>query len=174
MIILPRRKVVVVATPRTGSRSIVDAIEHGGRPFLKTKLHHEFPHIVETVATDNGCDEIWTMLREPVSQLESWLCHARCWDDPEKFIKTYKSRYFIYEGGMNIYNRIATRFFIYEKNGHEEMIKALGYKDTVKIPRIGVSEDKQKLTIEQIDLALVRFKQDFDLYAKECKKQRFN
>ena len=166
MIILPWRGVIVVATPRTGSRSIKAAIKAGAQghesPII-TGIHHEFPHEVVNAAK-HGEYEIWTMTREPISQLKSWLSHASAWNDPDDFIQNYQSRYFRYEGGMNIYGRVATRFFVYENDGHNSLIKALGIKNT-EVPVIGATKSGDNvLSDQQLELARIKLDYDFKLY----------
>jgi hypothetical protein len=166
VIILPWRGVVVAATPRTGSRAIKAAIISGVRAHespVVTRIHHEFPREIVQAAKD-GQYEIWTLTREPISQLKSWLSHATAWNDPLEFIQNFNSRYFMHEGGMNIYGRTATRFFVYEKDGHNKLIKALGLLD-VEIPVIGSTlSSERSLTEEQTAAAERRFKYDFELY----------
>lgn len=175
MIVLPEQRVIVVATPRTASRAVNKAIEMakpGG--LVKTRQHHDWPHEVERAAK-NGGYEVWTMIREPISQLKSWISHCGYWHDPTDFIQTYKSRYFFYQGGMNIYNKEATRFFIYEQDGMRKMLEELGLMrddNDVYIPVVGETGSKERnLTPTQVDLAKQRFDKDFRLYNKQWEEQ---
>lgn len=157
---------IVVATPRTGSRAIKEVILQNVKQHespIVSSLHHDFPHKVIAEAR-KGNYEIWTIIREPISQLKSWISHAQFWHDPDDFIQTYHSRYFMYEGGMNIYGKTADKFFVYESNGHAGLIKALGLR-VKDIPVVGkTGSKKRKLTLEQLGLAYDRFEYDFKLY----------
>lgn len=172
MIILPEQRAVVVATPRTGSRSINEAIISANpKGMLVVKPHHNWPHEVTRAACGANCEEkgaydVYTIIREPLSQLASWLNHTRKWHDQEKFVAEYRTRYFCYDGYLNIYVNVATKFFVFEDGGHQKLINALGLD--VQIPRVGKSENpevyKNVLSDESKRIARVRFRNDFELY----------
>jgi hypothetical protein len=162
MVILPDQKVIVVATPRTGSRAVKEAIMHGSSHASATKYHHPMPHEVRKVMERDNYS-VWTMIREPLSQLKSWISHAQRWDDPMDFIKNYDSKYFFTNGGMNIYNQEVDRYFLYEDNGHQRMIDELWIEE--EVPVIGATgSEKRELTEEQEKAARNRFAFDFKLY----------
>ena len=168
--ILPAQKVLVVATPRTGSRSLMQAIEDAKFPGAhKTKVHHDWPHEVSRAAS-GGNYEVWSIIREPLHQLRSWIYHAGMDKTPDKFIRQYKNRYFFYEGGMNIYNRVVHRYFVFENNGHARLLNALGASlEPHKIPWIGrsnsLSDDLGMFFDDScVAMAKDRFKLDFELY----------
>ncbi len=163
MIVFPERKIVLLATPRTGSRAIKEAVleeaERRGEAFSVSKLHHPFPHEVPGYGYEK-----WTIIRDPLDQLKSWITHADKWDDPTDFIKTYKTRYFFYEGGMNIYSKLVDRYFVYEDQAHKEIWESLGYKPK-DIPIVGRTDSRARtLTEYQEALAQKRFYNDFKLY----------
>lgn len=167
MLILPGQGVIVVATPRTGSRAmnaaIIKAATEAGQKVTKTKLHHDFPHEVRKAIGEKY--QVWTIIREPISQLKSWLSHSGCWCKTDEFIEEYHSRYFMYEGGMNIYNQVVDRYFIYEQGGIYKMLEALGFKRDGTVEVIGATgSEKHTLTEAQIEKARHRFIQDFELY----------
>lgn len=168
MLVLPKQGVIVVATPRTGSRAMDAAIIAQEKRYSITKQHHDFPHEISKVVEGTGY-EVWTLIREPISQLKSWISHCQFWNDPTEFIETYHSRYFMYEGGMNIYNQIADRYFVYENGGIFRMLEALGLRRDGVVEVIGETGSKDKeLSPKQVGLALKRFVQDFELYEKVC------
>ena len=171
MILLPDQHVIVVATPRTGSRAIRQALHNANVPNMTiTRVHHEFPHEVEAIRNIGYPYEVWTMIREPVSHLKSWISYTGRWNDALEFIKTYRGRYFFYEGGMNIYNKIVDRTFLFEDNGHQAMLDALKIEHG-QIPVIGKTDStKHGLSEKQIEVAKQRFAKDFELYEREKEK----
>lgn len=174
MIILPEKRVIVVATPRTGSRALNAAIIASGQKKSKvTREHHDWIEDVSRAASggEGGKFEIWTMIREPLSQLQSWLGHCQHWHDVPGFIKQNRFRWFAPNGQMNYYHEIATRLFIFENHGHQEMLDELGID--VPLLHIGGSQSKAKrdFTDHEKRLAYDKFRLDFDLYDHEVEEQ---
>lgn len=171
MLILPEQRVIVVATPRTGSRSVKEAIVQA-RPkgLIVTKPHHDFPHEVSRAAS--GGYDVYTIIRNPWDQLKSWLNHTQHWHDQERFVREHRSRYFFYAGGMNIYNEVATQYFVFENDGHRALLDSLGIEE--EVPVIGKSKDpevyKKELSEESIRIAGNRFANDFELYKQQTRR----
>jgi hypothetical protein len=165
MVILPNQRVIVVATPRTGSRAIKEAILSGDSHASATKYHHPMPDEVRKVMERDDY-AVWTMIREPLSQLKSWISHNERWKDSNTildFIKNYDSKYFFRNGGMNIYNQEVDRYFIFEQGGHQKMLDELWINE--KVPVIGATGSAQReLTEAQENAARSRFAFDFKLY----------
>jgi hypothetical protein len=175
MIVLPKQGVIVVATPRTGSRAlnegITSAAKAAGDSVTQTKEHHTWPHVVLNLAESKGY-EIWSLVREPYDHIQSWMGHMHCTSYPEitTWLNEYSGRYFMYEGGMNIYRNVVTRYFIYDQNGHQKMLSALGYEG--EFPHIGGSHRVDyTFSEEQKKIIRDRFFNDFELYELECNKE---
>lgn len=169
MIILPEQRVIVVATPRTGSRSIRDAIREAAPPgMVETKPHHDWPKDVRAAA-GNGSYEVWTIIRDPWTQLESWSHHTGYHYNIERMVRDYRGRYFFSEGGMNIYNKVVDRYFVFEHDGHQGLIDALGLD--VEVTNEYKSKPNEVVWSEAArNIAAERFALDFYLYQKELEK----
>ena len=169
MIILPEQRVIVVATPRTGSRSVRDAILQAAPPgAIWTKPHHDRAEEVRAAA-GNGSYEVWTIIRDPWTQLESWSHHTGYHYNIERMVRDYRGRYFFYDGGMNIYNKVATRYFVFEEDGHQKLVDALELD--VEVTNDYKSKPNQVVWSEAArNIAKERFALDFYLYGKELEK----
>ena len=181
MFILPERHVIVVATPRTGSRSIRDAILEANPPgCLRTKLHHDYPHVVQK-AKEQGDHprEVVTIIRNPWSHIVSWLHHAKAWWRQEDYVQNFQGRYFFYHGGMNIYNEVADRFFVFEEDGHRKLLDYIGLED-IELPHVGKSSERDtykadaRLSDSSKEIIRNRFEQDFELYKSVTGKDVIN
>jgi hypothetical protein len=116
MIIVPDRY-TFVATPRTASRAIVEALLRRYPKSITSypKDHHIDP---EYVPKDYP---IYTVIREPLSHIMSWWYHVdyrnKVDRNPLQFAQQYRHPVYIDQYRkykLNPYAEIADRFFVYE------------------------------------------------------------
>lgn len=160
MLLVPN-KFVFLNTPRTGSRAISAVFQ--GLGYCPAQFHHTN---ISEVHTDLP---VFTMLRNPTTQLLSWWWDSRyiwCFED---YIKEHWTGITWNHEDLNPYAPIVDKFFIYE-HGLEPMFEELGLPQW-SIPRVGVSQTEYKyITPEAIDLINERFPKDVALYERETRK----
>lgn len=170
MVIVPN-SYTFVATPRTGSRSLSEAIlaEKSGAISDYPRDHHLTP---ESVPKDYN---IYTVIRHPVSQLYSWYYHVEKRNDTgvsfSKFIREYHNPQFLDRNQkypLNMYAEIANYFYIYE-NGLDGCREGLGL--TEPLPSTGSELGRKlnkpaKVPIKILDSIYIyeEFSNDMELY----------
>lgn len=165
MVIVPD-KFTFVATPRTGSRALAEA------------LIKQYPQSVTDYPRDHHTDvsmvpadyPIYTVIREPVSHLISWYYHVDARHKNNKrsfdsFVKEYDSpQYFCRYNKyiLNPYAEIADNLFVYER-GLQLAANAMGIEHTIEV--VGKSNMSPiKIDTGTMDYVRQAFAEDFALY----------
>lgn len=119
MLIIPDH-FILTATPRTGSRALIDAFK---RSIMseKTDYHHQHPEDVQSLATASGLP-IVSICRSPYRQLRSLYAHAILRTTPkgstpdtfEDFLRDFNLSFF-YDGRLNPYHAISDAIYLFDE-----------------------------------------------------------
>ena len=138
MIVIPN-KFTFVATPRTGSRAISEALIRK-YPDAITEYPNDHHAAPDSVPTDLP---IYTVLRNPLDQLLSWWAHVdlrhNSWRGPIDFALEYENVMYLPKYDkfrLNIYGDVATVFMPYDR-GLRRVADALDLRD---IETVGKSD----------------------------------
>lgn len=188
MIIVPG-EYILLATPRTGSRALVDAFLAADVGAVVGYGHHTWPdEYSEYQRTIPRRLDTYTMLREPFAQWVSWYTHSRMYKTMDflTFTKTWTNQFinddaakYPEEGlrsSMNIYKDMVDEFFLYE-DGLDAVVSSLTGNGNILIPKLGGTQahkvDADQLwSIPEVPSAFItRFKQDVVLYKTEFERR---
>lgn len=172
MVIVPE-SYTFVATPRTGSRSISEAIlaERDGAISDYPRNHHVLP---ESVPRDY---HVYTVIRHPVAQLYSWYYHVVKRNGGKlpfsRFIREYNNPQFLDRDTkypLNMYAEVATYWYVFE-NGLDGCREGLGL--TKPLPKTGTQLGKKlkkpqrvPLTMDDAVYIYEEFAADLELYER--------
>jgi len=177
MLIIPDR-VIILATPRTGSRALEAAFSGG----TKTKEHHVHPEdvLAEAERLVPGSSNLpkYTVCRNPYQQTLSWFYHAVLRHEPQaditgllSFIKeTHISWYF--DQRLNPYHAVADKILPYDRDARATALaiyRATGAKAKKQVPLIGQSTGLDDAWLNSKDVLKAiekRFPKDIELYSE--------
>jgi hypothetical protein len=159
---------ILLATPRTASRTLEACVMQVAdiHP-TKTDKHHT--KAAEVLATISRRPEVpvYTMLRNPLTQVVSWWKHAQKPVDIETFIKKYRNGW-LFNGRLNIYegqfckDTVQIKHMLFE-DGVPAALEVLGLSlYDIDIPHIGKTDESTPAFDES--LVYARFPKDIELY----------
>jgi hypothetical protein len=176
VLIIPE-KVIILATPRTGSRALEAAFSKG----VKTKEHHVHPEDIAAEAEKlvPGSSKLpkYTICRNPYLQTLSWYWHAVArHEDPStngllKFIKDQHISWY-FDQRLNPYHVVADKILPYDQDARATALaiyRATGAPVKKQVPLIGQSVGLQTTLLS--DKAVLkaiekRFPDDIELYSE--------
>ncbi len=159
---------VYLATPRTASRSVEQAVLSSSETVVyKSKQHHApVPEVTEKLRQHEG-KPVYTVVREPTRQALSWYYHAKghLSRDFTDFIKKYKNGW-LFGNHVNIYLNVPdTKItFLPFEHGINTVLEYMGLSNT-DAPFIGQTEAGGRVLSETEEHHVRnRFRYDFPLH----------
>lgn len=129
-----------VATPRTGSRGMTEALKSAASTWIECAGHHPEPEEAKSIAEKTGLP-IVTVIREPLSMAVSWWCHAKAPMPFDKFCEEWKNSHMWTSETMYPYRDCYPNIlFAYNRN-LKPIMELLGYPHT-QVPVVGQIKDK--------------------------------
>jgi len=159
-----------VETPRTGSRTLVNALQTAGGE--KSKTHHDR---VEDIPLDRP---VYSVIRDPYDHLESWYFHmlgapkgsANTWPgapDGTAFLE-----YLLWWRNdplfptLNPYKDVVTKVFFFS-DGIDSIFQQMVQWDGAPLPNThGPREVIHQWSVEEIEVAQDRFAPEFEYWQK--------
>ena len=160
---------VYLATPRTASRSIEQAVlASEERVLYKSKKHHAGAREVAEILRKHRGKPVYTVVRDPVRQALSWYYHCKASQHTTfiEFIKNYTNGW-LFGGKLNIYLDVpdANITFVPLHQGANKVLEHMGLPNT-ESPHIGRTPASERACLPQEEEAVyLRFGRfDFPLY----------